>query len=98
MLFRSTDLISSETLTQKAGKTTTVTEGEAVLFEICNRAKDEGIVIYTIGFELTAGSRGGRALQECASGDNNFFPVDALNLADAFEAIAADILNLKLTN
>lgn len=76
----------------------TVTEPDAILFEICDRAKERGIVIYTIGFELTADSAGGRALKECASSIDKFYPVSGLNLADAFQSIAADIQNLKLTN
>ncbi|MEM7530437.1 MAG: hypothetical protein AAF416_22850, partial [Pseudomonadota bacterium] len=74
-----------------------VSEPDALLFEICDQAKDQGIIIYTIAFELSAGSRGARALKECASSDDKAYNVGGYNLAEAFDAIVADISNLKLT-
>ncbi|MEM7526773.1 MAG: pilus assembly protein TadG-related protein [Pseudomonadota bacterium] len=75
-----------------------VNEPDALLYEVCDRAKENGIVIYTIAFELAAGSRGARALRECASGDSRAYEVGGYNLNQAFDAILADISNLKLTS
>ncbi|MEL6766658.1 MAG: Tad domain-containing protein [Pseudomonadota bacterium] len=74
-----------------------VNEPDALLYEICDRAKEVGIVIYTIAFEITAGSSGARALKECATSDDKAYEVGGYNLDEAFDAIVADISNLKLS-
>ncbi|MEL7137917.1 MAG: pilus assembly protein TadG-related protein [Pseudomonadota bacterium] len=79
---------------------TAVTEPDALLYEICDQAKAAGIIIYTIAFEIEPGSRGARALRECAStvdGLKKAFEVGGENLDEAFDAIVADVSNLKLT-
>ncbi|MEM6356160.1 MAG: hypothetical protein AAF844_10850, partial [Pseudomonadota bacterium] len=75
-------------------------EPDALLYEICDQAKAAGIIIYTIAFEIEPGSRGARALRECAStvdGLKKAFEVGGENLDEAFDAIVADVSNLKLT-
>lgn len=61
---------------------------------ICDAAKDEGIIVYTIGFE--APRDGQRVLQDCASSDGHYFDVDGLEIEDAFSSIAASIRKLRL--
>lgn len=61
---------------------------------ICGAAKDEGIIVYTIGFE--APSSGQRILKDCASSDGHYFDVDGLEIEDAFSSIAASIRKLRL--
>lgn len=61
---------------------------------ICDAAKDQGIVVYTVGFE--APKSGQRVLKRCASSDSHHFDVDGLEIADAFAAIAASISKLRL--
>jgi Flp pilus assembly protein TadG len=62
---------------------------------ICTAAKDAGIRIYSIGFEVTNASAA--VLQSCASTPSHFFRVDGLSIADAFQSIANDIGKLRLT-
>ncbi|KIC07783.1 hypothetical protein RA19_21900 [Leisingera sp. ANG-M1] len=62
---------------------------------ICQAAKDQGIIVYTIGFE--APSNGVAVLQDCASSDSHYFDVDGLEIADAFASIATSIRQLRLT-
>lgn len=62
---------------------------------ICTAAKDAGIKIYSIGFEVTDDSA--LVLQSCASTPSHFFRVDGLSIADAFQSIANDIGKLRLT-
>lgn len=61
---------------------------------ICDAAKDEGIIVYTIGFE--APRSGERVLQDCASSDGHFFDVNGLEIEDAFSSIASSIRKLRL--
>ncbi len=63
--------------------------------DICDAAKAEDIIVFTIGFE--APSSGQAILKDCASSDNHYFDVDGLEIQDAFAAIASSIAQLKLT-
>ena len=62
---------------------------------VCDAAKDEGVIVFTIGFE--APSRGQRVLERCASSPSHYFDVDGLEIEEAFDSIAASIRKLRLT-
>ncbi|WP_323778765.1 TadE/TadG family type IV pilus assembly protein [Leisingera sp.] len=62
---------------------------------ICQAAKDQGIIVYAIGFE--APSNGVSVLQDCASSAAHYFDVDGLEISDAFASIATSIRQLRLT-
>ena len=66
------------------------------LHDICNAAKAEGILIYTIGFETSLASN--IVLETCASSGSHHFDVSGLDLTAAFNSIARDIHELRLTN
>ncbi|MDX1780593.1 MAG: pilus assembly protein TadG-related protein [Thalassovita sp.] len=61
---------------------------------ICSAAKNQGIAVFTIGFE--APRSGQRLLSRCASSPSHHFDVNGLDIADAFAAIAASITKLRL--
>ena len=62
---------------------------------ICDAAKNTGITIYTIGFEVTTGNAA--KLRACATSPGHYFDVnDADELGPAFAAIAAQLHNLSL--
>lgn len=62
---------------------------------ICDAAKDEGIIVYTVGFE--APSSGRRVLKRCASSDSHYYDAEGLEISDAFTSIASSIRKLRLT-
>jgi Flp pilus assembly protein TadG len=62
---------------------------------ICDAAKDEQVIVFTIGFE--APSSGKAVLEDCASSASHFFDVDGLAINDAFSSIASSIRKLRLT-
>ena len=63
---------------------------------ICDAAKSQQIVVYTIGFE--APSSGQAVLANCASSVSHYFNVvGGAELGDAFSAIASSIRKLRLT-
>ena len=62
---------------------------------ICDAAKAQGIIVYTIGFEAPSG--GQAVLQDCASSDAHYFDVNGLEISDAFASIATSIRQLRLT-
>ena len=65
------------------------------LSNICEEAREQGIVIYTVAFE--APHNGRAALQDCASSIHHYFDVAGTDITTAFNAIASDIRHLKLT-
>ena len=67
------------------------------LSTLCTNIKARGIIIYTIRVEVTSGSSS--LLQNCATTPDKFFDVtDVSALGAAFDAIAADITNLRISH
>lgn len=64
------------------------------LSRICSAAKNAGIVVFTVGFEVTNTSAD--IMRNCASTPNHFYRVDGLDISVAFASIANQINQLKL--
>ncbi|KZZ28152.1 hypothetical protein A3753_13000 [Sulfitobacter sp. HI0082] len=73
----------------------TASRADALLDNICDAAKAKGIVIWSIGFEVT--DHGASVMKNCASSDSHFFRVEGVEIVSAFEAIARQINQLRLT-
>lgn len=65
------------------------------LGKICTAAKDNGIVVFTIGFEVTDASA--TVMRNCASTPQHFYRVEGLDIEYAFASIKNQINQLKLT-
>lgn len=70
-------------------------QGDTLLHNICDAAKDRGIVIWTIGFHV--GDHGADVMRRCASSPSHFFRVEGVEITSAFQAIARQINQLRLT-
>ncbi len=68
---------------------------DARLQNVCGTAKSNNVMIYAIGFEAT--TNGNTQLRNCASSPSHFFDADGVDISDAFQAIAASIAQLRLT-
>lgn len=64
------------------------------LQKICDAAKDKGVVIFAIGFEVSASS--GQVLRDCATSYAHYFDVEGLELTTAFHSVAREISKLRL--
>lgn len=64
-------------------------------YSMCNAAKQQGIVIWTIGFEVD--QEGANVMRNCASSPSHYFDVEGIEISDAFDAIARQINQLRLT-
>lgn len=73
----------------------TPSQADYLLGNICDAAKAKRIVIWSIGFEVT--DHGASVMKDCASSDSHFFRVEGVEIVDAFEAIARQINQLRLT-
>ena len=65
------------------------------LSSICTQAKNAGIVVFTIGFEVTDESAD--IMEACASSDQHFYRVNGEDIQYAFASIKNQINQLKLT-
>ncbi|MEO3415712.1 pilus assembly protein TadG-related protein [Roseovarius sp. CAU 1744] len=71
----------------------------------CNATKEKKIIIYTIGFEITAGGTAETYLRNCATTESNYYrastdgnsDADDLDISSVFGSIASSIQNLRLT-
>ncbi len=70
-------------------------EKNANLANICQAAKDAGVVVFAIGFEVT--DQSADVMRGCASSVNHFYRVEGLDIETAFASIANQINQLKLT-
>ncbi|MEP5154010.1 Tad domain-containing protein [Planktotalea sp.] len=75
----------------------TASQGDTLLDNICEAAKDKGIVIWSIGFEVEENSDAADVMESCASSPSHFFLVEGIEISDAFDAIARQINQLRLT-
>ncbi|MEC9102176.1 MAG: hypothetical protein VX878_00040, partial [Pseudomonadota bacterium] len=66
-----------------------------LLQHICDAAKNNGILIYSIGFEISNTSA--QAMEDCASSPSHFYRVEGVNISDAFSSIARQLVQLRLT-
>lgn len=62
---------------------------------ICDTAKNEDIIVFTIGFEAPV--EGETVLLDCASSPSHFYDVAGTDISDAFASIASSIRKLRLT-
>ncbi|NRB02282.1 MAG: hypothetical protein HRU30_03365 [Rhodobacteraceae bacterium] len=70
-------------------------QADNMLDKICTAAKNKGMVVWSVGFEVTDYSAG--VMENCASTPSHFFRVEGIEISDAFDAIAKQINQLRLT-
>lgn len=65
---------------------------------LCEAMRNEGIVVYTVGFQLRGASEPLRVLQNCASNASSFYNAESGDeLRLAFRSIAEQIVTLRLS-
>ncbi|WP_439477278.1 ubiquitin-activating E1 FCCH domain-containing protein [Brevundimonas sp.] len=65
---------------------------------LCAAMKAQGVIVYTVGFGITAGTAEADVLSDCASTPANvFLPADGGDLSEAFAAIGRDIKQLRIS-
>lgn len=83
------DYVGSESLNGSAKNTR--------MLGVCSATKTEGVVVYTIGFEVPSGGTAETTLTACASTLNHYYPASGTNISAAFNSIASNVQNLRLT-
>lgn len=72
------------------------TQKNTNLDAICSAAKAKGVEVFTLGFETTSYSSA--VMASCASSPSHNFDVNGSNISGAFNSIAREIHELRLTN
>ena len=83
------DYVGSETITGSMKDTR--------MQNACTATKSEGVVVYTIGFEVPQGGNAENQLRNCASSPANYYRAEGISITDAFSSIAGNVQNLRLT-
>lgn len=65
------------------------------LEEVCDLAKDRGVIVYGIAFE--APDHGEDVIEDCSSGPEFFYRAQGSEIGLVFDSIASNISNLRLT-
>ncbi|SDK31516.1 hypothetical protein [Aliiruegeria lutimaris] len=71
-------------------------EKNAYTSAICSAAKEEGILVFTIGMD-TDDSVADETLEDCATLSSYYYDVQSVDIASAFASIALQINQLRLT-
>ncbi|ODT77456.1 MAG: hypothetical protein ABS76_27110 [Pelagibacterium sp. SCN 64-44] len=82
---------TSNNATQISTKDTNVTR----FYKVCDAAKANGVVVFTIGFE--ANSTAAAQMRKCATSASHFYQVSGLDINSAFQSIATAIQQIRLT-
>ena len=65
---------------------------------LCDAMKAQGIMIYTVGFQITAGGGAEDLLEYCATTTSGFYNAGSGDeLSEAFNAIGRDITQLRIS-
>lgn len=64
---------------------------------LCEAMKAQGVIVYTVGFQLDPNGRGTQVLNACASSGAAFLPASGADLSEAFKAIGRDITRLRIS-
>lgn len=64
---------------------------------VCTATKTEGVVVYTIGFEVPVNGTAENELRKCASSPAHYYRAEGANINNAFSAIAGNVKQLRLT-
>ncbi len=73
----------------------TPTNSDNLLDDLCDKAKEKGILIWGVGFEVS--NHGAGVIENCASSPSHFFRVEGVEISEAFKSIARQLNQLKLT-
>jgi Flp pilus assembly protein TadG len=75
-----------------------IEESYAQFRALCNSMKAKDLMVYTVGFEITSGSRAETELRDCASYPSSYFlAANGHELRMSFRTIASQLMSLRIT-
>ncbi|KAB2851248.1 MAG: hypothetical protein F9K44_02255 [Hyphomicrobiaceae bacterium] len=92
-LFNTSYVSGSET-----PESTMTTESYQAFQSLCANMKAKGIIVYTVGFDLGGEATATQQLRDCATSAQHFYlPANGNDLNVAFQSIASQLTQLRLT-
>jgi len=64
---------------------------------VCNQMRDNGIKVFTIGFQVATDSTADKLLSRCVANGGSYYQVESLDIGTAFRAIISSLSNLRVT-
>ena len=86
-------LLSRGNMKNTPGQNTAIGNYKAV----CDDLAANGVTIYTIGFQIKKNSLPEQLMQYCATNPANYYLVESLDIAQAFNAIAISVQKLRVS-
>lgn len=83
----------------KAGKFTdpvSMDTAKAKTKRVCDNLKENGVIVYTIGFKIKKGKDSDKLMEYCASSPSHYYLVEDLDIAAAFSSISRSINSLRI--
>lgn len=65
--------------------------------KLCEELDQNGVKVFTIGFQINASSHAAKQMEDCAVNGGNYYLVESLDISQAFQAISASISNLRVS-
>ena len=91
----SNQLASGDSILNNPSKRTNDEADRVAQFaSLCDLAKQNGVIVFTIGFDVSVGSPAYDSMRGCASSASHFYDVDGLELNAAFQQIATTVSKL----
>lgn len=85
---------NSDKINQNATNGDPFTQGQA----LCDSMKAAGVIVYTVGFQISAGGRAAALLADCATSPQYaHLPASGADLSAAFAEIGRDITRLRIS-
>ena len=69
----------------------------ARMTDACNATKAEGVIVYTIGFEIPQNGAAETEISACATAPSHYYRASQDTISNAFSSIASNVQNLRLT-
>lgn len=66
--------------------------------QMCEFAKQNGVTVFTVAYEVPDGSVVAGEMKSCASTDSHYYNVEGIDIQKAFRSIAGQIYDLRLVN
>jgi len=76
---------------------TAFNDATATFEDMCDDARNDGILVFTIGFQIASGSAADTLLSACATSVSQYYFVESTDLNTAFSSIATSIRKLRIT-
>jgi len=93
--YRPKDYSRSVTLKPDNKQVSSAATDATRLSNVCTAAKANGVIVYTVGFEVSGSAT--TQMTNCASSSAHYYPTSGSNITDAFKSISISIKKLRLT-